>query len=170
MTDEIIDIESPEPLPQPIGYVTYTADGSLDGSFYQVPPEGHAARLIEVDEATRAAWVNYRANTARDGVELAPPAPPVPPVPPDVPDYVTAIQAMLDTKVQERRYYNILSACSYAPSTNPTFRAEANTCLAWRDAVWAQAYAVLDQVNAGTLAQPTVDELLAMLPTMTWPT
>lgn len=157
----------PTDVAEPIGYVTYQPDGALDGCYLQVPPDEHTGCMIEVDEATRAAWVNYRANDARDGVEMIPPAPPVLP---DVPDYVTAIQAMLDTKVQERRYYNILSACSYATSTNATFRAEAEACMAWRDEVWAKAYAVLDEVTAGTILQPTIDELLAMLPTMTWPT
>lgn len=89
--------------------------------------------------------------------------------PPAVAQYVVAVQAMLDTKVQERRYYNILSACTYSTSTNATFKAEAAACMAWRDAVWAKAYAVLDDVNAGALAQPTIPELLAMLPALEWP-
>lgn len=84
-------------------------------------------------------------------------------------DYVDAIQKMLDAKVGERRYLSILSACSYASSTNPTFKAEAAACTAWRDAVWLKAYSVLDQVNAGTLPQPAIPDLLAMLPTMAWP-
>lgn len=148
-------------------YVTYQPDGTLDGCYLQEPPEAHAGRMIVVDEATAAAWVSYRANEVCDGVE---PIPPAPPAPPAVPDYVTAIQSALDTKVQERRYYNILSACSYATSTNSTFKGEADACMAWRDAVWAKAYATLDQVNAGAIPQPSIPDLLAMLPTMTWPT
>jgi hypothetical protein len=150
-----------------IGYVTYQPDGALDGCYLQVPPEDHTARMIAVDDATRAAWVNYRANAARDGVELIPPAPA--PMPTEG-QYVDAIQSMLDAKVGERRYLGIISACSYAASTNATFKAEADACLAWRDAVWLKAYQVLDQVTAGTIPQPTIPELLAMLPTMTWPT
>jgi hypothetical protein len=84
--------------------------------------------------------------------------------------YVDAIQSMLDAKVAERRYLSILSACSYANSTSPTFKAEADACLAWRDAVWLKAYAVFDQVTAGTMLQPTIPELLEMLPALTWPT
>lgn len=56
----------------PISYVTYTEDGTLDGSYVQVPPDDHIGRMIEVDDETRASWVLYRANEARDGVELAP--------------------------------------------------------------------------------------------------
>jgi hypothetical protein len=53
-------------------YVTYAPDGSLDGCYLQVPPEEHASRMIGIDEEQAAVWVNYRANEARDGVELAP--------------------------------------------------------------------------------------------------
>lgn len=150
-----------------LSYVTYQPDGTLDGSYLQAPPEEHVGRMIVVDEPTRAAWVQYRANAARDGVELIPPAPA--PLPTES-QYVDAIQSMLDAKVAERRYLGIISACSYAASTNATFKAEAEACLAWRDAVWLKAYQVLDQVTAGAIPQPTVAELLAMLPTMTWPT
>jgi hypothetical protein len=147
-------------------YVTYQPNGTLDGCYLQVPPEDHAARMIVIDEAQAAAWVTYRANAARDGLELTPPAPPALPT---ESEYVAAILSMLDTKVQERRYFGILSACSYAASTNTTFKAEADACMAWRDAVWDKAYATLDQVTAGTIPQPTIAELLAMLPTMAWP-
>jgi hypothetical protein len=148
-------------------YVTYAADGTLDGCYLQVPSDDHAGHMIIIDEATASDWVHYRANAARDGLELIPPAAPALPV---EADYVNAIQAMLDTKVQERRYLSILSACSYAASTNATFKAEADACTAWRDAVWLKAYSVLDEVKAGTVAQPSIPDLLAMLPPLTWPT
>lgn len=88
---------------------------------------------------------------------------------PTIEQYTVAIQDMLDAKVLERRYYNILSACTYATSTNATFNAEGQACVSWRDAVWAKAYDVLAQVEAKALEQPTVPELLAMLPALTWP-
>lgn len=152
--------------PQPVLYVTFDADGTLDGCYLQVPPEEHATRMILVEDERALDWVCYRANEARDGVEILPPAPsPLP----QVPDYVTAVQAMLDAKARERRYDNILSACTYATSTQPKFQAEGQACVAWRDAVWSQCYELMEQVDAGTLAQPTIEELLAMLPTMEWP-
>jgi hypothetical protein len=60
-------------------YVTYQADGTLDGCYLQVPPDEHTSCLIIIDEETAAYWVNYRANEARDGIELvsAAPQPPV---------------------------------------------------------------------------------------------
>lgn len=78
------------PEQTPVRYVTFAADGSLDGCYLQVPPEEHAARMIVIDEALAGNWVNYRANEARDGIELAPPPPPAPPV---IPAKVTRRQA-----------------------------------------------------------------------------
>lgn len=94
---------------------------------------------------------------------------PTPTGPLTVDDYRAAIQKMLDEKVKERRYYDILNACSYATSTNATFKAEALACVAWRDAVWAKAYEALDLVQSGQALQPTIPGLLAMMPTLTWP-
>lgn len=84
-------------------------------------------------------------------------------------DYVAAVQVMLDTTAKQRNYDNIQSACTYAASTNAQFKAEGLACLAWRDAVWAQCYADLAAVQAGTMQQPTVDAFVASLPTLTWP-
>lgn len=89
--------------------------------------------------------------------------------PPTVSDYMDAVQEMLDTRVRERLYDGILSACSYAASTNPKFAAEGLACVEWRDAVWADCYTLMAQVEAGTLAQPSVAGLLAMLPSLVWP-
>lgn len=88
---------------------------------------------------------------------------------PTVADYVTAVQAKLDAKAQEHHYDGILSACSYAASTNPRFQPEGQACVAWRDDVWAACYAILAQVQAGQIAQPSVAGLLAMLPEVVWP-
>lgn len=85
-------------------------------------------------------------------------------------EYTVGVQSMLDTKAQERNYDGILSACTYATSTNAKFKAEGQACSDWRDAVWAKCYDVLGQVKAGTLTQPTMSELLAMLPQLVWPT
>lgn len=103
------------------------------------------------------------------GQFITPAAPNVPETPPDVPHYVAAVQLMLDAKAKERRYDSILSACTYATSTQPKFQAEGQACVVWRDAVWACCYDLMDQVHTGQIPQPTVDELVAMLPAMEWP-
>lgn len=86
-----------------------------------------------------------------------------------VQSYIDAVQIMLDTKARERNYDGILSACTYATSTIPKFQAEGQACVAWRDAVWAACYDAMHLVETGAIPQPTVEELLAMMPTLTWP-
>lgn len=74
----------------PVRYVTYTDAGVLDACYLQVPPLEHVDRMILVDESVATVWPAYRANSSRDGLELAPPPPPAPP---EVPSSVTRRQA-----------------------------------------------------------------------------
>ncbi|HEX9023249.1 MAG TPA: hypothetical protein VF799_05355 [Geobacteraceae bacterium] len=91
-------------------------------------------------------------------------------IPIDVQGALTqAVQSHLDITAQQRNYDGILSACSYATSTNARFQAEGQACVAWRDAVWSKCYEVLAAVQAGTAAIPTADQLIADLPTLAWP-
>lgn len=55
-------------------YVTYDTTGKLTGCYLQALHPDHADNCIQVSGAVAREWVNYRANAARDGVELAPPA------------------------------------------------------------------------------------------------
>lgn len=82
------------------------------------------------------------------------------------------IQAMMNDSSKSRGYgdplfnYNdaLLSECSYATSTG-TFGTEAQITVNWRDAVWTYAYSVQADVIAESRTAPTLDELLAELPT-----
>ena len=78
------------------------------------------------------------------------------------------VQKYMDTTVQTRGYDNINTACTYASSTDETFRAEGAACVAWRDAVWRKCYDILAEVKAGTRAVPTAEELISKLPKLEW--
>jgi hypothetical protein len=99
------------------------------------------------------------------------------PVPVDTPSQeeliaknITAIQKELDRQSSIRGYDNIISACSYAaqPEGAP-FQAEGVAFQAWRSAVWAQAYAYLDQVNQGQSTLPSPQEAVEMMPVLVLP-
>ncbi|MBP2315298.1 hypothetical protein [Azospirillum soli] len=81
----------------------------------------------------------------------------------------TAVQAHLDAEARTRRYDGILSACTYATSTVPTFQAEGQACVAWRDAVWAKCHELLAEVQSGKRAPLTPAEVVALLPAPEWP-
>jgi hypothetical protein len=86
--------------------------------------------------------------------------------------YEAAIQVALDTYAQSWGYDSIVSAASYATSTNTKFAAEAAALISWRDEVWAWAEAYEAQVVAGTVTIPTNSAGLsaAMPPAPTRPT
>ena len=97
-----------------------------------------------------------------------------PPPPPKTPEEIIAeftakIQARLDAFARTRGYDGILSAATYATSTVPKFKAEGQYAVEARDATWAKCYEILAAVEAGSRPMPTLDELLAELPVLTWP-
>lgn len=97
-------------------------------------------------------------------------ADPPPPTEAEIVAALTAVvQAHLDDTARQRSYDGILSLCSYATSTAPRFAAEGRAGVAWRDAVWATCYAIMDDVTAGNRPIPTAAELLAELPAFAWP-
>lgn len=84
-------------------------------------------------------------------------------------DFTVAVQAHLDATARTRNYDSILSACTYATSSNATFAAEGLAAVAWRDAVWAYCYAELAKVQAGARSVPaSTSAFIAELPTIAW--
>lgn len=84
-------------------------------------------------------------------------------------DYARAIQAHIDATAQARGYADGDRLVGYVTSTIQQWAAEAAAFRDWRDGVWAYAIAEMAKVQGGTRPQPTVAELVAELPTMTWP-
>ena len=83
--------------------------------------------------------------------------------------YELEVQKHMDQKVAEREYDSMISACTYATSTNPKYGPEGQACLQWRDAVWDKCYEILAEVQAGTRQHPTIEELIDELPELIWP-
>ena len=102
-----------------------------------------------------------------DGAPVAPA--PVPAPPPTLADYQRAIEAHVDATAQARSYASAVSCASYATSAHPVWGEEARAFVAWRDAVWEDAFALLADVEAGVSPQPTIADVIAVLPPMIWP-
>jgi len=83
--------------------------------------------------------------------------------------YELEVQKHMDQKVAEREYDSMISACTYATSSNPKYGPEGQACLQWRDAVWDKCYEILAEVQAGTRQHPTIEELIDELPELIWP-
>jgi len=83
---------------------------------------------------------------------------------------VAAAQARLDDFAKTRGYDGILSASTYAASTNAQFAAEGTYAVAARDAMWGALYAMLAEVEAGTRDIPSAfSEIEGELPSLAWP-
>lgn len=95
-------------------------------------------------------------------VEIEDEAPP----PPSLEDLRQAVQAHIDATARARLYDSGVTLASYGASTNPLWAAEAQTFIAWRDAVWAQLHALWADPPE---ALPRPEALIADLPAIAWP-
>jgi hypothetical protein len=84
-------------------------------------------------------------------------------------DYARALGGHVDGVARERGYSSAASCASYVSSTVAAWSAESAAFVAWRDAVYVEAFATLEAYEGGAPA-PTIDGLLAGLPTIAWPT
>lgn len=83
--------------------------------------------------------------------------------------YTAAVQDMLDNEAKTQNFDSILTAVTYAGSGKARFSGKGNAARNWRDSVWDECYTILEDVELGNRAMPTVEELLAELPTINWP-
>lgn len=78
------------------------------------------------------------------------------------------IQQRLDYMASLKEYDDAASVVSYLGSTDPTFRAQAVKFNAWRDACWATARKIREDVQAGKRPRPTYAEVMALIPSFEW--
>ena len=128
---------------------TATDDYTGPAQFVTAPPDFDIERLGEY--------------TVTDGVASLPPV--------DVQAVIVqATQARLDVFAQTRNYDGILSACTYATSSVPTFASDGQYAVTARDNTWATLYTVMAEVQAGTRPIPSgFADVEALLPILTWP-
>ncbi len=78
------------------------------------------------------------------------------------------IENIINLTAAQRKYNSPLSLISYATSTNPNWSADATVFIAWRDAMWGYAIDTYNNVIAGVLPRPTVEQFMAGAPKITW--
>lgn len=88
---------------------------------------------------------------------------------PEMVDYQISIQSHIDATAKSKGYADGVAIAGYSTSTIPTWSEEAAAFIAWRDQVWVYAYTELAKVQGGHRAQPTINGLIAELPTIIWP-
>ena len=81
---------------------------------------------------------------------------------------ISIVQAKLDSFAKEKGYDGILSACTYATSTNDVFKAEGLKAVELRDASWSALYSILEEVEAGTRTVESFADIEEDLPVLEW--
>ncbi len=84
-------------------------------------------------------------------------------------DFLTLLGQYLDTKALERQYSSAISCATYINSTNPTWSAEAQAFVSWRDAFLIAAYEYQAEVEGGQIPDPSFDDFLNQAPPLVWP-
>ncbi|MDR2935655.1 MAG: hypothetical protein LBV70_07270 [Candidatus Adiutrix sp.] len=136
----------------------------IDNGTYHVPHP--SAKLPEFYDLWRRVEAYAKANPQMADVEEPPPQPQ--PAQREA-ALKAALQARLDGFARTRGYDGILSAASYAASTDPRFAAEGQYAIQARDETWRAALAVFAQVAAGEREMPAVAGFMAELPELAWP-
>lgn len=83
-------------------------------------------------------------------------------------EYVNLIQSRLDSFAQTRNYDTIFTARTYINSSIENFKNEAIRASELQDTTWSKCYEILDLVKSGKMEIPTEDELISLLPTLSW--
>lgn len=97
-------------------------------------------------------WKQLEEWVAAGGViQLAPP--------PDHAEYDAAINAYIEAAAKAKGYESGAALASYAGSGIKQWASDAKAYVKWRDAVWTEAYAILD-----TGERPELPDLIGRLP------
>lgn len=83
--------------------------------------------------------------------------------------YEKALEEHLDKKANERGYTTIHTASLRAALVNSPYHAEGVAYGTWMDTCNAKGYEVLDQVKAGTIPLPSIEDFILMLPVLVLP-
>jgi hypothetical protein len=81
---------------------------------------------------------------------------------------INAVQERLDNEAKTKGYDNGFACASYATSSVPSFKNEAESFIGWRDTCWCLCYDLLEKYLQGSITRPTVDDVLNKLPNMEW--
>jgi len=84
-------------------------------------------------------------------------------------EYTEAIKYWLGVVAAEKQYDSEQSISNYIASTNVAWQLEAQTYIAWRDAVWAYAYTEFAKFENNARPLVSVDAFLQELPVIVWP-
>lgn len=84
-------------------------------------------------------------------------------------DYKNAVQSHIDNVARAKDYDSGVSLAGYKGSAVEAYAADADAFTTWRDPLWLTVFGVLADVQSGAIPQPSIDQLISMLPEPPWP-
>ena len=133
------------------------------GYFDSIEDRFHPSLVwVECPEEVGPGW-------SYEGGKFAPPATQVQTQEELVQSITNAVQARLDAFARERHYDGILSLCTYATDPSPRLSLEGQRGVDLRSTTWETCYQILNDVAGGKRPVPTVEDVFAALPMLTWP-
>lgn len=83
---------------------------------------------------------------------------------------LAGVDAHLNSAAKAKNYDSIVTAALRAALPASPFHAEGLIFGNWMDQVYAACYAIMAQVQSGGMPEPTIEELIQMLPPLELPT
>lgn len=124
--------------------------------------------IVEVSEESYASLRGLQIEVGPDGMPRA--------YTPSTPSFeerkaalLAAVDAHLNAAAYAKGYDNIMSASLRAALPNSPFHADGVAFGTWMDQVYAKCYEVLAEVQAGHIEEPTLEQLIGMLPVLQLP-
>ena len=143
-----------------MSYIAYTREN-----------KSHVVALAPGVTAEQAAiamgLTGWREITDEEAAELGKPAPPT--LEEQQAMFLAAIDEYMDAFARSRGYDDMRSAASWAGDEDPIFGIEGDYAKQMRSRIYRQSYAILGDVLSGKRPMPTIEEVLAELPTLEWP-
>lgn len=149
-------------------YFAQIKDDGFPEAFYSdaIHGDGIPGNAIEISEND---WLDFIANPGSrkwlSGVIVVVNPPEIAPA---ITDYENAIHNLVDSIAREKQFRDGVTLASYIGSTVPVWAAQAQTFVAWRDAVWQYVYQQLEQFQLGLREQPSVADFLTEIPAIDW--
>jgi hypothetical protein len=107
----------------------------------------------------------YQITVVNGIIELLPPK--EKPTEERVKELTNSVQSYMNTSAKTYGYDSIASAVTYADEASVAkFQTEGQAFRAWRSLVWDKCYKILADWEAGTIPEPSPEEVIAQLPTL----
>lgn len=96
-----------------------------------------------------------------------------PPITPSIEELINKYKIIIEQEINNvaisKQYDSGVSCASYALSSNPKWKAEAQCFIDWRDLVWNYLYVLIATIEENQQPIPCIQQIINNLPIIQWP-